>query len=50
MKQKIEEVQQNLLEQKLDGWLLYDFRRSNDLACKFLEIPTTQLLTRRFFY
>lgn len=50
MKQKIEEVQQNLREQKLDGWLLYDFRRSNDLACQFLEIPSTQLLTRRFFY
>lgn len=50
MKQKLESVQQILQEQKLDGWLLYDFRRSNSLACCFLEIPETQLLTRRFFY
>ena len=50
MKQKLEEVQQALRQQKIDGWLLYDFRRSNDLACKFLEIPPSQMLTRRFFY
>lgn len=33
-----------------DGWLLYDFRKTNDLACHFLEIPKETLLTRRFFY
>jgi Xaa-Pro aminopeptidase len=43
-------VQQLLKERKLDGWLLYDFRRSNDIACSFLEIPPNQLLTRRFYY
>lgn len=47
---KLLEVQQSLVEQKIDGWLFYDFRRSNDLACQFLEIPPEQLLTRRFFY
>jgi Xaa-Pro dipeptidase len=30
--------------------LFYDFRRSNDLACKLLEVPQSRLLTRRFFY
>lgn len=46
----LKEVQQSLLENQLDGWLLYDYRRSNDIACRFLEIPSDQLLTRRFFY
>lgn len=46
----IEDVQQKLHKEKLDGWLLYDFRRTNDLACSFLKIPEDQLLTRRFFY
>lgn len=50
MKQKPEEIQVMLQNYQLDGWLLYDFRRTNELACKFLEIPFEQLLTRRFFY
>lgn len=33
-----------------DGWMLYDFRRCNPMACRFLEIPNEALLTRRFFY
>lgn len=42
---------QHLLKQKnIDGWLFYDFRKSNALACKFLEIPPHQLLSRRFYY
>lgn len=50
MKKKIESVQKLLKEQNLDGWLLYDFRKQNDLACSFLEIPAHQMITRRFFY
>lgn len=50
MKQKLEDIQKELQKLQIDGWLLYDFRRSNDLACKFLEIPFNQLLSRRFFY
>lgn len=38
------------LDTNCDGWLAYDFRRSNPLACKALNIPSQQLLTRRFFY
>jgi Xaa-Pro dipeptidase len=47
---KIKDIQENLSKAKIDGWLLYDFRRSNDLACEILEIPADRLLTRRFFY
>jgi Xaa-Pro dipeptidase len=47
---KINDLQRTLRQQQLDGWLLYDFRRNNELACAFLEIPPESLLTRRFFY
>lgn len=44
------QIQALLSQQGLDGWLLYDFRRSNDLACRFLGISQDKILTRRFFY
>lgn len=47
---KLQDVQKSLVMEKLDGWLLYDFRFSNDLACEFLEIPKDKIFTRRFFY
>lgn len=47
---KIREVQEKIALAGWDGWLLYDFRKSNDLACRFLEIPEEALATRRFFY
>ncbi|HSX26458.1 MAG TPA: M24 family metallopeptidase [Chlamydiales bacterium] len=50
MKKKIEEAQKYLKEMGADGWLLYDFHRSNTLAHTFLEIPHSQILKRRFFY
>lgn len=46
----ISKIQQSLHTSNLDGWLLYDFRKTNDLACRFLEIPAEKLVTRRFFY
>jgi len=46
----LKDIQKTLEHYLLDGWLLYDFRRCNDLACQFLQIPMHQLLTRRFFY
>lgn len=49
-KRKISEVQKALQQSDWSGWLLYDFRRTNDLACRFLEISPGALLTRRFFY
>jgi len=50
LREKIKSTQEFLTQQNLDGWLLYDFRRNNDLACQFLEIGPAVLLTRRFFY
>lgn len=47
---KLHAIQNSLKQAQLDGWLFYDFRRSNDLACQILTIPSEILLTRRFFY
>src|SRR5580658_1887726 len=47
---KIKEAQKRLAAIHADGWLLYDFHRSNPLAHTFLSIPSSQLVTRRFFY
>lgn len=47
---RIGDVQGELKEQNLDGWLLYDFRGSNDLACELLQISKDSILSRRFFY
>ena len=48
--QKLAEIQAALVADKIDGWLFYDFRRSNDLACSVLEIPSEAMLTRRWLY
>lgn len=48
--EKLIEVQKSLIQHRLDGWLLYDFRRTNPLCCNFLDIPSDKLVTRRFFY
>lgn len=50
MEEKIQDVQNWLKEANIDGWLFYDFQRSNPLACDFLHISPRTLLTRRFFY
>jgi len=44
------DIQNDLIKESLDGWLIYDFRRTNDLGCRFLKIPSDALLTRRFLY
>lgn len=46
---KIEQAQKHLLELGLDGWLLYDFARCNELMYQFLELPQ-RVFRRRFFY
>lgn len=50
MEDKLKKIQQLLARDALDGWLLYDFRKSNDLACRFLELPSEKMFTRRFYY
>jgi Xaa-Pro aminopeptidase len=47
---KIEKIQSIIRRMNIDGWLLFDFRNSNDLALSILEIGESAHLTRRFFY
>ncbi len=48
MKEKIKAAQKYLKENDLDGWLLYDFRRSNPIAADFMGLSGLQ--SRRWFY
>lgn len=48
--QKIEQIQERLRAQQLDGWLLYNFRGTNVFATKILEMPADVFLSRRHFY
>ena len=43
-------IQQALREFQFDGWLLYDFRGSNLLARRVLDLDQTPIGSRRFFY
>jgi len=47
---KIQSIQASLRENKIDGWLLYDFWKRNEYAQRILEYPKHILNTRRFFY
>jgi Xaa-Pro aminopeptidase len=46
----LHKMQEIIKKMDLDGWLLYDFRASNDLAINILDIPPSAHLTRRFYY
>ena len=43
-------IQQALKQFQLDGWLLYDFRGSNILARRILDLGEQPTGSRRFFY
>jgi len=47
---RIGAVQKQLEGAGIDGWLVYDFQKRNELAWDFLAIPPGRHLTRRFFY
>ncbi len=40
-------IQKRLTEQKLNGWLLYDFRGSNHVLYRLLQLPKAKAPTRR---
>ncbi len=44
------EIQRYLKDQKIDGWLIFDFRGQNHIATNFFNIRHDTLLTRRWFY
>ncbi|GHO44701.1 M24 family metallopeptidase [Ktedonospora formicarum] len=46
----LEQIQQALREDGLDGWLFYDFRGSNPIAYKVLSLSTREFYSRRWFY
>ena len=46
----LKKIQQILKKMKIDAWLLYDFRFSNELALTMLGITKKSHLTRRFYY
>src|SRR5437868_1618286 len=43
-------IQEKLNQQGLDGWLFYDFRRTNPIAYRMLELPDELIVTRRWYY
>ena len=47
----IEAVQRALGEEKLDGWLLYDFQGSNPIASRLVGLASSgKMATRRWYY
>jgi Xaa-Pro aminopeptidase len=46
----IHEIQKVLQAEKIDGWLLYNFRGSNVFATRILALPEHIMFTRRYFY
>lgn len=47
----IEAVQQALQDDKLDGWLLYDFHGSNPIASRLVGLASSsKMATRRWYY
>lgn len=47
----IEAVQRALVEEQLDGWLLYDFQGSNPIASRLVGLASSgKMATRRWYY
>lgn len=47
---RVDAIQAMLQQAGLAGWLLYDFRRSNILAYRILQLPQAGIASRRWFY
>jgi Xaa-Pro aminopeptidase len=50
MSQRVSEIQQSLRDAEIDGWLFYDFRGSDPLAYRILQLDPTLHVTRRWYY
>jgi Xaa-Pro aminopeptidase len=46
----LELIQQSLQSEGYDGWLFYDFRKSNPIAYQVLSLPLDSFFSRRWFY
>ena len=49
-KQRVTEIQQALRDAEIEGWLFYDFRGSDPLAYRILQLDPTLHVTRRWYY
>ena len=49
MKTRIAEIQEALRQARLDGWLFYDFRLSDPIAYRVLQLSEHGATTRRWF-
>lgn len=47
---RVAEIQACLVQQGLDGWLFYDFRHTNPIAYRALELDDRTIATRRWYY
>lgn len=47
---RVSEIQQALRDAEVDGWLFYDFRGSDPLAYRILQLDPTLHVTRRWYY
>ena len=47
---RVAEIQAALRDNKLDGWLFYDFRKSDPLAYRILKLDEKGITTRRWFF
>jgi hypothetical protein len=45
---RLSEIQAALREEKLDGWLLYDFKGMNPIARSAAGVPSDSFLSRRW--
>jgi len=48
--ERVAQIQAALREAKLDGWLFYDFRHSDQLAYRILKLDENMFASRRWFY
>lgn len=48
--ERVAAIQSALRDAKLDGWLFYDFRKSDPLAYRILKLDEKGITTRRWFY
>lgn len=49
MTRRLDEIAAALRHAQLDGWLFYDFRLSDPLAYRILQVPQAGIATRRWF-
>src|SRR2546426_533860 len=47
--QRMARIQQALQREKIDGWLLYDFRRSDEIAYRLLGLDPSGARSRRWY-